>query len=521
MDKKRIGILEFFGTDSRNILGYAEGFIVQKQFAGIGPQAVSVWCRQMGHRVFYALYFGFGDPIKKLPQDLDIVFISAYTFQAPLAYALGKVYRAKGIRTVIGGSHAKAFPQDCLRYFDLAVMECDQALITDIVNDQFEPGSIISSPKGSFEPPTVEERLPEIRKSSFFRGKSHPFAFIPLVSSLGCPYGCNFCMDWNRKYRLLSLDRLEEDLRFISKNFPRVKLVFHDSNFGIRFDDTMSVFERLPKEKRNAYGLESSIKVLNPDRLQRLKDTKCQFVISGVESWNQYSKKAGVGAATGADKMEKVIEHYYLLKDYVSYSQASFILGLDTDIGDEPFELTAEFVRRTPYVWPSINVPLAFGGTPLYFTLLKEDRILRAMPFSFYKLPYIALVLKNYDPLIFYQKMLDILLVVTSKKIFRERMRASSSLIVKSGYFGRNFGRLTFRRIPAFRRIIQQLKTDPQFHAFHTGKSDVLPEFYAQIYRQRLGKYAELMPVEDSRPILSSEPAAPFIPSAAPRTPMN
>ncbi len=518
MDKKRIGVLEFCGTDSRSIFGYAEGFMVQKQFAGIGPQAVSAWCRKLGHEVFYALYFGFGDPGKKLPQDLDIVFISAYTFQVPLAYALGKMYRAKGIRTVIGGPHADSFPQDCLRYFDLVVMEIDQALIADIVNDQFEPGSIVSSPKGSFESPTIEERLPEIKIASFFGGKPQPYSFIPLVSSVGCPYSCDFCVDWDSKFRLLSLDRLEEDLRFVSKNFPQVKLAYHDPNFGIRFDDTMPVLESLPKEKRNGYGMESSINLLNLNRLERMLDTKCLFILCGVESWNEFSVKAGVGGASSTEKMEKVIEQFELLKDYVPYIQTTFILGLDTDMGDEPFEITAEFVRRMPFAWPAINVPLLWGGTPMTFTLLKEDRILRAMPFSFYKMPYLAITLKNYDPLIFYQKLLGIYQDLSSKKRSRERVRSNSNFSIKFGHLARNYTQNILTRIPDLLRIIHQLETNPQFHAFHTGQSDVLPEFYAQIYRQRLGKYAELMPVEESRPIMSSEPADPLISSSIPVT---
>ena len=74
---------------------------------------------------------------------------------------------------MIGGPHAKSFPQDCLRYFDLVVLDCDQALIRNILSDEFTPGSIISSAKPYDEPPTIEERLPEIKASAFIGGRPH------------------------------------------------------------------------------------------------------------------------------------------------------------------------------------------------------------------------------------------------------------------------------------------------------------------------------------------------------------
>src|SRR3990172_2389784 len=144
--KMRIGVLELQSYPANHAWDYIEHFFSNKQYASITPQAISFWCRQMGHQVYYVTYPGFGDPISNMPDDLDIVFIATHTLTAPLAYALCKVYRGEGTRTVLGGPHAKSFPQDCVRYSDLVVLECDQALVEDIIHDRYPPGSIISSP---------------------------------------------------------------------------------------------------------------------------------------------------------------------------------------------------------------------------------------------------------------------------------------------------------------------------------------------------------------------------------------
>ena len=109
------------------------------------PQAIAAWCRRDGHRIAYRTYYGVGDPGHCIPHDVDILFIASYTQASPLAYALAKVYSAKGVRTAIGGPHARAFPSDCLRFFDYVVHSCDQALIRDVLAGEYAPGSIVRS----------------------------------------------------------------------------------------------------------------------------------------------------------------------------------------------------------------------------------------------------------------------------------------------------------------------------------------------------------------------------------------
>jgi hypothetical protein len=85
----RIGVLELLNAAINTPWpqkGYA--YVALKQNASIIPQAVSVWCRDLGHEVFYATYYGQSDPKRLLPSDLDLVFISCHTQASPLAYAL-------------------------------------------------------------------------------------------------------------------------------------------------------------------------------------------------------------------------------------------------------------------------------------------------------------------------------------------------------------------------------------------------------------------------------------------------
>ena len=497
----KVGILEILGLPARHPTDLVYQLVMKKQYASVTPQAVSVWCRQLGHETFYAPYYGLGDPGRQLPPDLDIVFIASYTQDSPLAYALAKKYRRAGVRTVIGGPHAKAFPVDCLRFFDLVVKECDKLLIADILAGHFDPGSVISSAQPFEDLPTVQERMPEIRQSAFLWSKRRYFmTTVPMLTSMGCPYECNFCIDWNNPYRLLPLDRLAADLRFLSTDLPGVLVGFHDPNFGVKFDQVLDVLETIPPDFRNPYMIESSLSILRGSRVGRLKEPHCVAVAPGVESWADYSNKAGVGRETGLEKLDRVAEHFRHLHENVPYLQANFIFGLDTDVGNEPIELTKEFMTRTPFVWPALNIPVPYGGTPLYERLGEERRVLTSMPFTFYYAPHLVMTVKNYDPVTYYEKLIELLEHCSSRQMLKQRLKSTTRGAVKIIHWTRTAS--TKACIRTYRNILQMLRSDREFRTFHEGRSPVLPEFYHRIYERTLGTYAELMSRRDRMPNL-------------------
>ena len=133
--------------------------------------------------------------------------------------------------------------------------------------------------------------------------------------------------------------------------------------------------------------MESSLSILKPNRLQRLRETNCVYVAPGIESWVDYTAKSGAGSKSGEAKLDQVAEHFHQLGDYVPGMQANFLFGSDEDVGAAPAELTKAFIERTPRVWPTINIPTPFGATPLRQRYAREGRILKTLPFAFYYNP--------------------------------------------------------------------------------------------------------------------------------------
>jgi hypothetical protein len=82
-----VGIIDLLHDRLPGGSGDLYGAYFRKQFMGIMPQTIAVWCRQLGHQVHYRTYWGQADPLSLLPNDLDVLFVSSYTQSSALAYA--------------------------------------------------------------------------------------------------------------------------------------------------------------------------------------------------------------------------------------------------------------------------------------------------------------------------------------------------------------------------------------------------------------------------------------------------
>ena len=92
--------------------------------------------------------------------------------------------------------------------------------------------------------------------------------------------------------------------------------------------------------------------------------------------------KSKTGALQGMDKVRQVSEHVNLILKYIPYVQTNFVLGLDSDEGDEPFELTKRFLDLTPGAFPGYSLLTAFGRAAALN--LDYQRANRVLPFPFH-----------------------------------------------------------------------------------------------------------------------------------------
>jgi hypothetical protein len=109
--------------------------------------------------------------------------------------------------------------------------------------------------------------------------------------------------------------------------------------------------------------------------------------------------------------------------------------------------------------------------------------------------------IKHYDPIGYYEKLIELSSHAASLAMLRRRLQTSSHRIV--GYVHRARTARFRSDIVSFRHILEMLRSDSEFLAFHEGRTTKLPEFYRRISGRMLGHYAELLTPADRTPDLS------------------
>ncbi|QMU28472.1 B12-binding domain-containing radical SAM protein [Adhaeribacter radiodurans] len=492
MTKLKIGVIDLVSKGPTNTLWART---MHANLASIMPQVVATWCEQQGHEVTLMCYTGLEDLRRELPKNLDLVFLCSFTQAALLAYALSNYFRSQGTVTVLGGPHARCYPDDAVKYFDYVLGFTHQSTIIEVLEDcspQRPIGKHLSANRQPAHLPGVKERWkfiePTLKKAPFLQ-------MVPMIGSVGCPYTCSFCIDATVPYQPMNFEVIKEDLRFLLTKFKRPYVGWHDPNFGVRFEDNMEAIASAAPLKSFRFIAESSLSILTEEHLQVMERSGFDALLPGIESWYELGNKSRTNRLAGEEKVNRISEHVNMMFRYVPYVQTNFVLGLDSDAGDEPFELTKRFVDLSPAAFPGYSLLSAFGeAAPLNLDYQRNGRVL---PFPFHFLNnHLAMNVKpqNYEWLDFYDKVIDLTAYTFSKKAIYRRFVASPSRAAKWMNFMRAVSSEGFGRLRFYREVRNRLAGDQKFRQYFEGETQELPAFYKNIVQKDLGIWWQWLP---------------------------
>jgi radical SAM superfamily enzyme YgiQ (UPF0313 family) len=504
----RIGVMDLLGKEPpRN--GYSR--LMRANNTSIMAQVVGVWCEEEGHDVRIAYYSGPELLAGGLPDDLDVLFINAFSQAALLAYAFSQLYRSKGAVTVLGGPHARSYPEDARKYFDYVVGFCDRELLREILKDA-SPNRPLGLHLSAQRQPAS---LPGLRQRWKFLAPSMDRAkilkLVPLIGSLGCPYKCSFCIDSVVPYQPLEGEGIKDDLRFFrGLKDPRAIAVWHDPNFGIRFDETLDTIEEVVPPGSVTFVAETSLSLLNEANLKRLERNGFKAIAPGIESWFDIGDKSRMRKVFGLEKVRAVAEQANLVNAYVPYTQCNLIFGLDADEGEEPFELTKRFVDLAPGVYPHFALLSAFGrNAALNLSYQRDGRVL-PVPFHFLDLVQAMNVKpKNYTLPEFYDHVIDTFDYAFSPRALGRRLWANRRSYIALEQLLRGVSSERNNR-NAYHRKMRGWLRDRAFRAFFDGETREVPPVLVAQVRDHLGHLWDWLPAgalqHDPNAYLHSEP---------------
>ena len=306
--------------------------------------------------------------------DCDVAAIASYSAQIKDAYELADRYRAEGVRTVLGGLHVTARPEEALGHADAIVIGEGELGWPDLVADLLE-GRL----RRTYGPDGREYDLADAPLPRYDLLDVERYNRLTVQTQRGCPWRCEFCAASIRLtdlYKVKPVDRVIAEIREIKRLWPGPFVEFADDNTFVNHRHSKALMEALAGE-RIKWFTETDISVADDDELLELMHAAgCAEILIGLESPNA----AGVeGVETRRNwkrtRFDTYLEAIERIQGHGIAVNGCFVLGLDGD-GPGVFDAVEAFVRRSGQFDVQITVMTPYPGTPLYDRLLADGRLL-------------------------------------------------------------------------------------------------------------------------------------------------
>ena len=305
-------------------------------------------------------------------KEADLVGLTAFTASVRRAYEIARIYREKGIHTVIGGIHASMVPEEAAQHVDTVVVGEAEGVWGDAIAD-FEAGRIKTHYHGTLPDLT---NVPVPRRDLF----SGRYRLASIQTARGCPMDCDFCSVTvfnGRRYRQRPVEEVLDELETI----PNKLLFFVDDNiigYGPRGRErALALFTGMIKRKiRKQWLCQASVNFSEDNEVLRAAfKSGCRLAFIGVE-------------AECAEALEDVNKRENLKHAPDTYKKAfgnirrhgiavlgSFIYGMDSDT-PEALDRRSKYILSGAIDVPQMTFLTALPGTRLFRRMKEEGRLL-------------------------------------------------------------------------------------------------------------------------------------------------
>lgn len=308
------------------------------------------------------------------PPACDVAAIASFSAQIKDAYALSDRYRALGVRTLLGGLHVTARPEEAARHADAIVVGEGEVgwprLLADLAAGRLGPAYASDGRSFSLaDAPMPRFDLLEIRR----------YNRITVQTQRGCPWRCEFCAASIRLtplYKLKPIPKVIAEIREIKRHWPKPFIEFADDNSFVHRRHSKQLLRAVADEGIRWFT-ESDVSIADdPELLELMREAGCAEVLIGLES----PTAAGVDGVElrrnwKRGRFNRYMEAVERIQGHGIAVNGCFVLGLDGD-GPDVFDAVAEFVTASGQFDVQITVLTPFPGTPLHDRLRDEGRLL-------------------------------------------------------------------------------------------------------------------------------------------------
>jgi len=302
-----------------------------------------------------------------LDEECDLVGISCMTSNAPRAYHLSAEFRKRGKKVVLGGVHPTLLSEEASEHCDAVVVgECETVwglLLKDIQEGRLQKIYHEASP-------SLEQFVPMKYELS---ANKRLFNVIPLLTTRGCPYNCEFCCVsglYGKKIRHVPISNIVRSL----EEYDNKTYIFLDDNIIGDPAYAKELFKAIKPFKIKWVG-QSSISFVHDTEIMELAvESGCVALFFGVESVSEAQLKRMPKSIKQVGKIEEAVRK---VKRMGIHFHASVVFGFDGDT-KAIFSETLDFLNRNKIGTASLNILTPYPGTRVYDQFKSEGRLLTA-----------------------------------------------------------------------------------------------------------------------------------------------
>lgn len=215
-----------------------------------------------------------------------------------------------------------------------------------------------------------------------------------LISSRGCPYGCQFCSTtqfWGKSWRARTSKNTVDEIEMLIRYYGINHINFMDDEFTLNRKRTIEICkEIIDRGFRITWNCATRVDTIDEEQLEWMMKSGCNDISLGIESGSPKILKS-IGKKI---KVEEIIKAFELLDKY-GLSRGAYMMVGNPGEDKNSINETIQLVKKLKLDVPSVAVAELYPGTPLYDIakgkgFISDDYWLKESPPPFYTVEHSA-----------------------------------------------------------------------------------------------------------------------------------
>ena len=294
----------------------------------------------------------------------DAVLFTAMTSRVERAYQLAAGFRARGVKTVLGGIHASVETEDAQQHVDAVCVGEAETIVPELIDD-LAAGRLKPRYQGQA---TDLVGLPTPRYE-MMNPKNYLFHSDPVQVVRGCPNRCRYCTVsglYGPSFRYRPTADILRDLDHASHYFH-----FIDDNLMADRDRALELFRAMKSRNKLWFAQGTLALAADPELLAAARAAGLILFYTGLETLNQkglmtMDKRANQGLDPG-ECLDIIHRHGISV-------MASMIVGFEGDSEESMAEMI-RFLEKHKVHFLLLYILTPPPGTAWYKQLMREGKV--------------------------------------------------------------------------------------------------------------------------------------------------